>query len=157
MGILGLTPGSVHVVEASEREIMDGLVICAAYQEQSLQLGQNEIHVIRVLSRRWHVVDDMAPWIQVPFIWIRKERQCVLHVQTMVDIWFIKGVIPNNIIIPSRLRHDDSVVRCSCNRIVARREGVMSMELGIFQSGHGQYVFGRIIHDLQTGGSLVDP
>jgi hypothetical protein len=89
---------------------MNRLVICAAYQEQSLQLGQNEIHVLRILARRWHVVDDMTLWIQVPFVWIRKERQCVFHVQTMVDIWFIKSVIPNDVIIPSRLRHDDGVI-----------------------------------------------
>lgn len=132
----------MHVVEASEGEIMDRLVICATYQEQSLQLGQNEIHVTGVLARRWHVVDDMTLWIQVPFVWIRKERQCVLHVQTMVDIWFIKRVIPNDIIIPSRLRHENGVIRCPCNRVVARREGVMSMEFGMFQPGHGQYVLG---------------
>ena len=100
----------MHVVEASEGQIMDRSVICATYQEQSLQLGQNKIHVIGVLARRRHVVDDMTLWIQVPFVWIRKERQCVLHVQTMVDIWFIKGVIPKDIIIPSRLRHDDGVI-----------------------------------------------
>jgi hypothetical protein len=148
MGNWGLTPGSVHVIEASEGEIMDRLVICATYQEQSLQLGQNEIHVIWVLARRWHIVDDMTLWIQVPFVWIRKERQCVFNVQTMVDIWFIEGIVPNEIIIPSRLRHDDSVRRCPRNRVIARREGVVSMELGMFQSRHGQYVFGRVIHDL---------
>jgi hypothetical protein len=66
----------------------------------------------------------------------------------MVDIWFIKGVIPNEIIIPSRLCHDDGVTRCPGNRVVARREGVMSMEFGMFQSRHSQDVSGRVIHDL---------
>ena len=31
------------------------------------------------------------------------------------------------------------------------------MEFGMFQSGHCQYVLGRVIHDLQTSGGLFDP
>lgn len=90
----------------------------------------------------------MTLWIQVPFVGIRKQRQCVLHVQTVVDKWLIKSIIPNDIIIPGGLRHDDGVIRCPCNGVVARGEGVMSMEFGMFQSGHGQYVLSRVIQDL---------
>lgn len=96
----GIVPCGVHVVEAPEGDFVNWIVVGSGGDEQSFELAQDEIHVVGINSRWWHIVDCASGSIQVVLVWLVQEGQHIFDEEASIEEWLDDAVVPDDVVLP---------------------------------------------------------